>query len=350
MSSGKLLMIGNYLPSPRHNRNIWHDLADRLESNGWEILTTSSEEPQLARLVDMMTTIIRKRGKFDIAQIDVFSGRAFIFADLCSLLLKLFSKPFVLTLHGGKLPEFAQRKPKKMEALLQRANYVVTPSEFMQVSLSQFRRDIQLIPNPVESRGTHYRVRRILVPHIIWVRAFHQVYNPSLAVQVLSLLIPDFPESKLTMIGPNKGDGSLLEVVELTRSLELQENVEIISGIDHTKVDEYLNQNDIFINSSNYDTAPRSVIEAMMNGLCVVSTNVGGLPWIIRDHEEGLLVPPNDPQQMVAAIQELLMNPELASKISSNAHQKALSYNWSSVLAQWEELFGKLMDQRNVEI
>ena len=107
MSKGSLLMISNYLSSPRHNRNVWHSLSERLSAGGWNIITTSSEENKLARLTDMVTTIISKSKNYQIAQVDVFSGPAFIYAEVCTWLLHMLKKPVILTLHGGRLPDFA---------------------------------------------------------------------------------------------------------------------------------------------------------------------------------------------------------------------------------------------------
>jgi len=82
MAKPTILMIGNYLSQPKHNRNIWNDLAERLAEDGWGVLTTSHQENQVLRLLDMLQTILFRRKQYALAQIDVFSGKAFVFAEL----------------------------------------------------------------------------------------------------------------------------------------------------------------------------------------------------------------------------------------------------------------------------
>ena len=93
-----ILLIGNFLPVEKFSKNVWHYLAENLTANGWKIISTSSKINQFNRLTDMVCTIIRKRKAYQLAQIDVFSGKAFIFADVSSLLLKLLNKTLPLAL------------------------------------------------------------------------------------------------------------------------------------------------------------------------------------------------------------------------------------------------------------
>jgi glycosyltransferase involved in cell wall biosynthesis len=344
MDKMTLLMIGNYLSSPKHNRNVWHDLADRLVAIGWNVITTSSKEGQLPRLLDMLATVIKARKRYALAQIDVFSGRAFIFAELSAFLLHIFKKPFILTLHGGRLLEFAHQHPGRVRRLFQSARAIVTPSPFLQKGLRQFRSDIHFIPNPIDLSDSIYHQRIQVAPTLIWVRAFHKVYNPSLPARVLKELISDFPQIKLTMIGPDKGDGSLENMLVQANDFGVRDQIEVILGVLHAEIPTFLNRNDIFINTSNYDVAPRSLIEAMANGLCIVSTNVGGVPWLVNDQMEGLLVPPDDPQAMAAAVRRILTEPGLAARLSENARRKAEGYDWSAILPQWENLFTEVIE------
>ena len=86
------------------------------------------------------------------------------------------------------------------------------------------------------------------------------------------------------------------------------------------------------------------MIEAMANGLCIVTTNVGGIPWLVEDGSEALLVPPDDPEAMCDAILRLLSDPALASALSANARKKAEAFDWSMVLPQWETLYKKVVE------
>lgn len=340
-------MIGNYLPQPKYNKNIWQFLSENLTAKGWRVITTSSKENKILRLLDMLYTVWKHRQDYQLAEIDVFSGRAFSFVQACSWLLVRLKKPIIFTLHGGGLADFAQLHPNRVRRVFQRASVIVTPSPFLQQMLSAFHSDIRYIPNPIEAHSAIVRLRRNPQPILIWVRAFHQIYNPSLAVKSLALLVPDFPEIRLLMLGPDKGDGSFSKFKQDAIALNVDKHIELIGAVSHEDVLLWLDKADIFINTTNFDTAPRSVLEAMANGLCVVSTNVGGVPYIIEDGKDGLLVPPGEPELMADAIRKVLRDHQFAEMLSKNAHQKAINYDWSSILPQWLNLLQEVSDQNN---
>jgi glycosyltransferase involved in cell wall biosynthesis len=75
----------------------------------------------------------------------------------------------------------------------------------------------------------------------------------------------------------------------------------------------------------------------MALGLPVVSTNVGGLPYLLKE-DEAILVPPNDVQAMKKAIQKLIESPTLVEKLSLNGRKKAGSFDWNIVKYKWLEV------------
>src|SRR5260370_41895822 len=113
---------------------------------------------------------------------------SFLLAEIIFLIFNLIGKHYVLTLHGGNLPEFARRWPRRVRHLLTSAAAVTTPSRYLLDGMHRFRSDIQLIPNSVELCIYNFRVRSLPGPRLVWLRAFHEIYNPSLAIRTVSLL------------------------------------------------------------------------------------------------------------------------------------------------------------------
>jgi len=124
-----------------------------------------------------------------------------------------------LTLHGGYLPAFAERWPRRVRRLLGSAAEVTTPSPYLLHRMRSSREDLHLVPNPLDLLTFPFRPRSHVRPRLIWVRAFHRIYNPTLAPRALALLAGEFPEIRPTMTGPGKGDGSLQKTPELARTL-----------------------------------------------------------------------------------------------------------------------------------
>jgi glycosyltransferase involved in cell wall biosynthesis len=197
---------------------------------------------------------------------------------------------------------------------------------------------LRLLPNPLDMELYRFKHRERPQCTLTWLRAFHSTYNPSLAPRVVALLAQEFPDIRLTMVGPDKGDGSFQQTVRVAAELSVTDRVELPGGVFKTDVPHWLNKADIFLNTTNVDNTPISVLEAMACGLCVVSTNAGGIPYLLEHEHDALLVPPDDPEAMAAAVRRLLTEPGLADRISRNARQKVEKFDWSIILPQWEKL------------
>lgn len=331
-------MVGNFLSSTIGTRSVCEDLATRLTGSGRRVLTTSNQPGRLLRMLDMVGTVWTRRSEYSLANVDVYSGLAFVWAEVVCLILRLIGKPYVLTLHGGNLPEFARRWPRRARYLLKSAAAVTTPSQYLTEKMKTFRSDIHSIPNSLDLNGYSFRLRSVPQPLLVWLRAFHKIYNPCLAIGALALLRQDFPGIQLRMLGPDKDDGSLQSVLRLATEHGVADLLSTPGAVPNTDVAGLLNQSDIFLNTTNIDNAPVSVLEAMACGLCIVSTNVGGIPYLLKHDHDALLVPPDDPALMASAIRRILTEPGLAERLSRNARLKAEQFDWSVILSKWERL------------
>jgi glycosyltransferase involved in cell wall biosynthesis len=341
-----IALIGNFLSSSVGTRGVIEDLALRLVDAGWQVLTVSDKPGRVARLLDMITTVWRRRHEYAVAQVDVYSGPAFLWAEVVCWTLKLARKPIVLTLHGGGLPEFAQQHPKRMRRLLKSAVFVTTPSGFLLEKMKAYREDLQLVPNPLDLQVYHFKLRVRPQPRLVWLRAFHAIYNPSLAPRAISLLANDFPKVQLNMLGPDKGDGSLLDTKMAAAEAGLNQLITFPGAIPKNEIPVWLKEADIFLNTTNVDNTPVSLMEAMASGLCLVSTNVGGLPYLLEHEQDALLVPPDDPQAMARAVSRILTEPGLGEHLSRRARHKAEQFDWSIVLPQWEALLTRAAERQ----
>lgn len=331
-------MIGNFLSGSVGVRCVCEDLAEGLRSRGWRVFTASAARNRLLRLLHMLTTACFKRARYGVAQIDLYADLAFVYAEVLAANLRLLRCPFILTLHGGALAEFSERSPRRLQRLLTAAAAVTAPSAHHQEGLRRFRPDIRVVRNGVDLRLYEARSLTAARPRLVWLRAFHRTYNPRLAVEVAHLLSADFPELQLLMVGPDKEDGTYEETVEAIRDLGLRDRVRLMGAVPKTEVPHMLGQGDIFLNTTDVDNAPVTVVEALARGLCVVSTNVGGMPRLLTHRQDGLLVPPRNAAAMADAVRELLTDPALAARLSTNGRATAQAFDLGTVLSTWEEL------------
>lgn len=307
-------------------------LSKKLQEEGFSITTTSSKKNQIVRLFDMMFSVL-KNYKVNYVLIDTYSTSAFWYAFFVSQLCRFLKIKYIPILHGGNLPFRLDNSPKLTKMIFNHSHINVAPSNYL---LSEFKKrgfeNTIHIPNSIDVSNYTFKLRDKIEPKLLWVRAFAFIYNPKMAIDILSKIKINYPEATLCMVGPDK-DGSL----EVTKKYanELKLDVDFTGKLTKGEWCKLASSYDIFINTTNFDNTPVSVIEAMSLGLPIVSTNVGGLPYLIENNNTGLLVDANNFEKMVEAVEKLLQDVELTHRLSNNARLMAEKFDWSQVKKEW---------------
>lgn len=273
----------------------------------------------------------------DCILIDTFSTWSFYYAFAVGLMAKQLNIPYIPILHGGNLPSRLSRSPLISKLYFGNARNLVAPSAYIQSEFEDFGYKALIIPNFIFIQNYPFQGREYFEPKLLWVRSFHETYNPEMAIVVLNQLLETWPNASLCMVGPDK-DGSLNKCKLLVEKLNLQENVTFTGLLSKDQWIEISKDYSIFINTTNYDNTPISLIEAMALGLAIVSTDAGGLPYLIENEKEGILTPKKDPDAMVLAIKSLIRNQSIAHAIAQNARKKAEGFDWNVVRKEWLSL------------
>ncbi|HEV8700167.1 MAG TPA: glycosyltransferase family 4 protein [Candidatus Polarisedimenticolia bacterium] len=315
-------------------------LSGRFRSAGYPVVTASASPNRYLRLLDVARTIVQRRGAIDILIVHVYSGPSFVVEDVASWLGRRFGLRIILLLHGGAMPEFMAKFPDWTRRVLGRADAIVAPSPFLARSAAAHGFECQVIPNLIDLNRYPHRRRGTLEPRLFWMRSFHPVYNPILAVRVLERLRATHPRATLVMGGPDKGMQS--EVQALARRIGLGDAVRFPGFLDMAGKAREGQAADVFINTSRVDNMPVCVVEAAAMGIPVVSTAVGGVTDLVQDGETALLVPDDDVEAMAGSIQRLLRDPDLAGRLSEKGRRLAERSAWEQVHPLWEALFARL--------
>lgn len=315
-------------------------LSDLFEHAGYPVYSVSASLNRYARLVDIVFTLVKRRRLREVVILDVFGSSSFYVEDIASRLCKFFNKPLIMILHGGDLPRFMCANPRWVIHVLKRADALVTPSSYLEHLMDVFGFEAHKIPNVVDLKLYPFRQRYQIQPRLLWMRSFHEIYNPFMVLRVLAGLLKLVPDATLVMAGNDKGLRS--RTIELARQLGVESKVTFLGFLDTGGKRTIFDQSDIYINTNLIDNMPVSVIEAMAFGTPVISTNVGGIPHIFQHEHNGLLVASDDDRGMIEAILRLLQDSELTNRLSKNGHQLAEKSDWTAVRPQWEELFARL--------
>lgn len=329
----KILYVGNFLVKHGKTPNFNIFLIPHLRQF-FDIVITSDKKNKAVRLIDMVRNVFRWRNKVDVVLIDVYSTDAFWYAYLVGKAARMSGLPYINILHGGNLPHRLAKSPKLSGELFKNSCANISPSLYLKEEFEAKGYNAIYIPNFIETEKYADKRRSQLRPKLLWVRSFHSIYNPLLAIKVLKQVKDKYPDAELCMIGPDK-DGSQKQAVDLAKKLGVEDALKVTGRLSLAEWTDIAKDFDIFINTTNFDNHPVSVIEAMALGFPIVTTQVGGLPFLLKNKEEALLVPPNDEDAFANAVFTLLSQPDLALYISRNARLKAETFTWQQQEEKW---------------
>lgn len=251
--------------------------------------------------------------------------------------------PLVVRLHGpwflnGQFDEqdhgsASSRRRQRWEARgIKNSSFVSSPSAIVLDSVKRHYNvslpNSAVVPNPLDAapRRACWAAERVEVNGLLFIGRFDKRKGGDLVLRVFSNLAPDYPELRLTMVGPDNGvkvdDGRLLRFESFVSEFvpaEIRSRITFRGQLNHDELTPLRTSHFITIVASQYEIMPYAVLEAMALGCPIVATDVGGISELIRDHQNGLLVPTQDAEGMAGACRLLLDDPSLAARLGRQA-------------------------------
>ncbi|WP_153799604.1 glycosyltransferase family 4 protein [Foetidibacter luteolus] len=335
----KLIYIDNFLTQHGRTPTSGVAMVDLFKKEGYNIVYASKINNRVLRLLDMLLLVLKNR-KNSVALIATYSTQAFYFAYLCGWLCRLLKIPYIPKLHGGDLPGRIKRSPGMCRRYFGKSVVNVAVSGYLEVCMRENGWNCTVISNYIRIASYPFKQRTHCSPKLLWVRSFHIIYNPWLALKLLKELLKQYPDAQLTMIGPDK-DGCMGSCKLYAKEAGITEHVHFTGLLGKPEWTALAAEHDIFINTSNFDNLPVSVMEAMALGMAVVSTDVGGVKYLVTDNENGLVVAPDNLEEMLKAVKRFLHDDSLTQSLSLAAGQKAKEYDYEAVSAKWKKLLAQ---------
>ncbi len=254
---------------------------------------------------------------------------------------KLLGKPVVVNYRSGEALDHLTRWPRSAVPTLRAATVRAVSSGYLAEVFAGFGLSSEAIPNVIDLDRFAWRSRDRLRPAFLSNRNFEPHYDVANTLRAFALLSRQLPGATLTVTG----DGPEREGLHaLAAALELR-NVIFAGPVANARMPEFCAGADVYLNSSRIDNMPGSLIEAFAAGLPVVSTNAGGIPWMVEHGRTGLLVACGDPEAMAAEALRLFTEPGLARTLAEQGREAAAEYTWEKVGPRWESLYTRLSNQ-----
>lgn len=347
-TSGATLRVGLVGPLPPPSGGMANQtlqLAALLRGEGIEVETVQVNAPYrpawagrikglraVFRLLPYLAGLWRTAGRVQVFHVMANSGWSWhLFAAPAIWIARLRGTPVVINYRGGEAESFLRRARNWVRPSLARADAVIVPSGFLEHVFGKFGFATQVVPNivnlerfaaapPVSAarQGVRLLVARNLEP----------IYDNATALRTLALVRAHDPHATLVIAG----SGPLREELErLAAQLGLAQAVTFTGRVDNAGMAALYRGADVMLNCSLVDNMPNSVLESLACGVPVVSTDVGGVPYLVEHGRTALLVPPGQPQAMADAVLRLAAEPALAAGLREAGLRQVQQYTWHSV-------------------
>lgn len=288
----------------------------------------------LARLLPYLHTLWRATGRNDVMHLMANSGWSWhLFAAPAIWMARLRGQPVVVNYRGGEAGEFLHRSSRLVRSSMRRAAVLMVPSGFLQEVFAQHGMTARVVPNVVDLQ--RFRPADLGViddePCIVVARNLEALYDNATALRAFARVCKEVPQARLLIAGTGPEEGALRR---LAAELGVAGRVEFAGRLDPEDMAQRLRRARVALNPSRADNMPNSVLEALASGVPVVSTAVGGVPFIVKDEQTALLVPAGDAQAMAAALLRLLGDRTLARRLSDAGLREVQRYTWAKVAPQ----------------
>lgn len=282
------------------------------------------------------TILAARFHRYDLIHIFSASYYSYLFSVVPAIMIgKLYGKKVILNYRSGEAEDHLQRWPRTTVPVMKMADAIVVPSGYLVDVFARYGLYAQTISNIVELERFQFRERVPVRPVFLCSRSLEPLYNVGCALRAFQLIQERYPEARLTIAA----DGSQrAELEQLAKDLQVR-GVAFIGSVPFESMPELYDAADIYLNTNNIDNMPASILECFASGLLVVTTDAGGIPYILRHEETGLMVPCGDYKGVAENALRLLSDPQLAPRLAHSARSSVRRCTSGSVRDAWLHLY-----------
>ena len=348
MSQLRLALVGPLPPPSGGMANQCRQLARLLGEEGVQVEVVQVNAPYrpawveklkgiraLFRLVPYQLALWRAAGRADVMHVMANSGWSwYLFALPAIYIARLRGTPVLINYRGGGAEAFFAQASGFALHSLQQADGLIVPSGFLRQVFGKFGADAKVIPNIIDL--TRFKPRQAQHgrpdPHVIVTRNLEPLYDIPTALRAFAGVHQKLPQARLTVAGSGP---ELANLQQLSKALGIAAAVNFCGRIDNDQMNALYASADLMLNPSTVDNMPISILEAFASTVPVVSTDVGGVPFVAEHQRTALLVPARDADAMASAMLRILQDAEFSERLANAGLAEVQSYAWPVVREQW---------------
>lgn len=259
------------------------------------------------------------------------------------LLGKAYGKRVLLNYHSGEAEDHLRNWPLTAVPIIRLADLIVAPSGYLVDVFARYGLTARTIFNVVDVDVFTYRERVPTRPVFLTSRVHEPLYNVPCALRAFARVQREYTDASLVVAG----DGPLRPQLEaLAAELGLR-NTTFVGRISAQDMPAVYDAADIFLTATNIDNMPGSIIECLSCGLPIVTTEAGGIPYIVTHEETAMIVPLDDDAAMAESAMRLLTDEQLVARLARTGREEARRYTWDAVREHWLDAYRELAGGAN---
>ena len=297
--------------------------------------------------------------KYDVDIIHVHLDESILAALLYAKRKKV---ALVVTYHGDMIDTYGGFISKThvyfynrlVNKLLSHANIIISPSEYYideSIFLGKYRDKIVVIPNGinVDEFDIGYSKEecrdKLGLPLnnkiLLYLGVIHPHKGPDVLLKAMPKIIKEVSNTELVFVGR----GTMKKELEMvSKKLGVDGRIRFAGFVEESLKPLYYKAADVFCLPSTRKHESFGIVnlEAMACGVPIVASKIGGVPDVVKDGENGLLVTPKDLDALADAIIYLLENENVRKEMGKNGRKKAEDYSWERIAEETEKVYGGL--------
>lgn len=339
----RVCLVGPLPPPAGGMANQTLQLAELLRGEGLRVDVVQTNAPYrpawmgrvriaraFVRLLPYVARLWAPLREADLVHLMANSGWSwFLYALPAAALARLRGVPLIVNYRGGEAESFLARSDWAVRPVVRRAAALIVPSEFLREVFGRLGMAATIVPNIVDlARFRPAADGSARQAHLVVARNLEPIYDNATAIRAFAIVRGEFPSARMTIAG----EGPLREPLErLAVELGVADAVRFCGRVANADMPALYASAGVCLNPSLADNMPISVLESLASGVPVVSTRVGGVPYLVEDERTALLVEPGDARAMAQAVLRLLREPALAGRLRSAGLDSVRTYDWASV-------------------
>lgn len=290
----------------------------------------------LVKPILYVASLLRHAPESDVFHVFAAAHTAFLFGAVPAVIVgRVFRRPIVLNYHDGRAASHLRWWGPLVRWVVRRCDRVVVPSGYLVEILGRHEIVASVVPNVVDTEAFTGGMDGPPPPRLVSVRALEDLYGIDNILRAFPMIRQEFPDVTCDIYG----DGSKRADLEALAKRIDAGAIRFHGQVARQSVPGILAKGGVLVNSSRVDNMPHVIIEGFAAGIPIVSTDVGGIPYMVEDGTNALLVPPDQPNDLAAAVINVLRNPALSRSLVRHGRRESARYSWASARDLWIEVY-----------